>query len=48
MEEGVQSAKLCHLANISYRLKRRIVTATDSDAIFAHAHRAPYVVPERV
>ena len=54
---GVTSADLCHLANISYRLKRKLdfdATAmrfkNDADAnhMLTRAYRAPYVVPDKV
>jgi predicted dehydrogenase len=54
---GVTSAKLCHLANISYRLKRylrvdpvagKFVNDTEADAMLTRSYRAPYVVPAEV
>jgi hypothetical protein len=56
VEIGVVSADLCHLANISYRLKKRLdfdpVKREFKDAaankMLTRAYRAPYVVPEKV
>lgn len=57
VEVGVTSATLCHLANISYRLGRRLhfdpqdwKFAHDAEAneFLTRRYRAPYVVPERV
>lgn len=56
IEVGVASASLCHLANISYRLGRRLefdakqLRFADSDAnrLLTRQYRAPYVVPEQV
>ena len=57
VEVGVISANLCHLANISYRLKRRInfdpktwTIPGDNEAnrMLTREYRKPYVVPERV
>ena len=54
---GVTSADLCHLANISYRLKRRVnfdngsgkfVNDEEADRMLTRAYRAPYVVPDVV
>jgi predicted dehydrogenase len=54
---GVTSAKLCHLANISYRLKRRLsvdagagkfVNDLDANRMLTRNYRAPYVVPAKV
>ena len=57
IEEGHQSAALCHLANISYRVGRKLTVAagtenfgTDYEAnrLLSRDYRAPYVVPETV
>jgi predicted dehydrogenase len=57
VEIGVISANLCHLANISYRLKRRLdfdpakwAFKNDAEAnrMLTRKYRAPYVVPEKV
>ena len=57
VEIGVLSADLCHLANISYRLKRRLdwdPTAEkfrndpDANKMLTRAYRKPYIVPETV
>ena len=54
---GVTSADLCHLANISYRLKRslkfddatRKFTGDDeANRMLTRAYRKPYVVPDKV
>jgi len=54
---GITSAKLCHLANISYRLKRRLaidpaqekfINDPEANAMLTRNYRAPYVVPEKV
>jgi len=54
---GVTSADLCHLANISYRLKRRLAfdpaTAKfpkddDANRMLTRSYRAPYVVSNEV
>ena len=54
---GVTSADLCHLANISYRLKRRVnydngsgkfVNDGEADRMLTRVYRAPYVVPDVV
>ncbi|MCC6587926.1 MAG: Gfo/Idh/MocA family oxidoreductase [Bryobacterales bacterium] len=54
---GITSAKLCHLANISYRLRRmlpvdskagKFVKDAEANAMLTRHYRAPYVVPERV
>ena len=53
IEEGHLSASLCHLANISYRVKREInfdagtekITGDDeASAMLTRNYRAPYVV----
>jgi hypothetical protein len=57
VETGVKSAVLCHLANGSYRLGRRLAFdgaamrfAGDEEAnrMLTREYRAPYVVPARV
>jgi predicted dehydrogenase len=57
IEEGVISANLVHLANISYRLKRflkyddaahRFVNDAEADAYLTRMYRAPYVVQDQV
>jgi predicted dehydrogenase len=57
VEIGVISADLCHLANISYRVKRRLAWddarkqfTGDAEAtkLLTRDYRKPYVVPERV
>jgi hypothetical protein len=57
VELGVISADLCHLANISYRVKRRLewddrgkqfVRDPEANKLLTRDYRAPYVVPERV
>jgi predicted dehydrogenase len=54
---GVTSADLCHLANISYRLGRKLAFdpaanrfSSDAEAnkMLTRNYRAPYVVPEKV
>jgi hypothetical protein len=54
---GITSAKLCHLANISYRLKRRLtvdprtekfVSDAEANAMLTRDYRKPYVVPANV
>ncbi|HCC58995.1 MAG TPA: gfo/Idh/MocA family oxidoreductase [Solibacterales bacterium] len=54
---GVTSADLCHLANISYRLKRslefdpsanRFPKDDEANRMMTRKYRAPYVVPEHV
>jgi len=55
-EAGVLSANLCHLANISYRLGRKLAwdSAANSfhdaqaDALAKPPYRPPYIVPEKV
>jgi predicted dehydrogenase len=57
IEIGATSAALCHLANISYRVNRKLEfdAATGSfrndreaNSMLTRDYRAPYVVPERV
>jgi predicted dehydrogenase len=57
VEVGVISANLCHLANISYRLKRRLEFDpakwefkgdSQANAMLTRKYRAPYIVPEKV
>ena len=57
VEIGVVSADLCHLANISYRLKKRLEFdgakqefKGDSAAnkMLTRSYRAPYVVGDKV
>ena len=57
VEIGVTSAALSHLANISYRVGRRLrvdssawrlVGDPEADQLVSRNYRAPYVVPERV
>jgi predicted dehydrogenase len=53
---GITSAKLCHIANISYRLKRRLaldgsgrfVNDAEANRMLTRDYRKPYVVPEKV
>ncbi len=54
---GVTSANLCHLANISYRLKRKLdfdpasgkfKKDEEANKMLTRPYRAPYVVPEKV
>jgi hypothetical protein len=57
VETGALSAAMCHLANISYRLGRKVnwdaaagkfVKDGEADKMISRNYRAPYVVPERV
>ncbi|MCE5309356.1 MAG: gfo/Idh/MocA family oxidoreductase, partial [Acidobacteriales bacterium] len=57
VEIGVTSAAYCHLANISYRVGRRLkvdptawrfVNDPAADRLLTRNYRAPYVVPEKV
>jgi predicted dehydrogenase len=56
LSEGILSANLCHLANISYRTGRTLKVDTrtgalgdpEAEALLRREYRAPYVVPERV
>ena len=54
---GANSAALCHLANISYRLGRRLnwdkkadrfVNDKEADQMIGRKYRSPYIVPEKV
>jgi hypothetical protein len=54
---GVISANLCHLANISYRLKRkldfnpaagRFLKDEEANRMLTRAYRAPYIVSQKV
>ncbi len=57
VEIGVISASLCHLANISYRLKRglrfdprsvKFIGDDEANRMLTREYRKPYVVPEKV
>jgi hypothetical protein len=57
VEIGVISASLCHLANISYRLGRKLdfdpatwkfKNDAEANRMLTRKYRAPYVVPEKV
>ena len=56
VEIGVTSAALCHLANISYRLGRRLdfnpdtwrFKDADANKLLTREYRKPYIVPEKV
>ncbi len=57
VEEGHLSSALCHLANISYRLGRKLhfdpktekfVGDNEADSLLTRQYRKPYVVPETV
>ena len=57
IQVGVDSANLCHLANISYRVKRRLEwdPATErfkndpeANKLLSREYRKPYVVPDKV
>lgn len=56
IEAGVQSASLCHLANISYRLGRKLkfdpaqgrFEDSDANKMLTREYRAGYAVPEKV
>jgi predicted dehydrogenase len=54
---GITSAKLCHIANISYRVKRRValdpqtgqfLNDAEANAMLTRDYRKPYVVPATV
>jgi predicted dehydrogenase len=57
IELGARAAALCHLANISYRVKRKLnfdpaamqfVSDAEANRMLTRDYRKPYVVPERV
>jgi predicted dehydrogenase len=56
VEIGVKAATLCHLANISYRLGRRLAfdaaqwrfADADANRMLTRNYRAPYTVPAKV
>jgi predicted dehydrogenase len=57
VEEGHRSTVLCHLSNISYRLKRQLafdshtecfVGDQQAESYLSRRYRAPYVVPDKV
>ncbi len=57
IEIGAASAALCHLANIAYRVGRRLqfdpakmkfVNDAEADKLLTRQYRKPYVVPEKV
>src|SRR5262245_28988046 len=57
VEEGHLSAALCHLANISYRLGRKLhfdakaekfVGDKEADSLLTREYRSPFVVPQNV
>ncbi|MCW5982584.1 MAG: Gfo/Idh/MocA family oxidoreductase [Bryobacteraceae bacterium] len=57
IEIGAAAAAFCHLANISYRLKRRLeidpatekfIGDDEANAMLTRPYRAPFVVPEKV
>jgi hypothetical protein len=57
IEEGRRSTSLCHLANISYRVRREVkfdgqaekfVSDKDADSLLTRGYRKPFVVPEKV
>ncbi len=57
VETGALSASFCHLANISYRLGRklaiddqakRFINDAEANEMLTRKYRSPYVVPERV
>jgi hypothetical protein len=58
VEQGAVSADLVHMANISYRLKRRLAFEESKHAFHGDAeanamqtrpkYRVPYIVPEKV
>jgi predicted dehydrogenase len=56
LEEGIQSANLCHLANISYRTGRTLtvnqqtgaLSDPEAERLLRREYRAPFAVPERV
>jgi predicted dehydrogenase len=57
VEIGVASATLCHLANASYRTKRKLafdasrrqfLNDAEANKLLTREYRSPYVVPEKV
>ena len=57
VEIGVMSASLVHIANISYRLRKRLAfdpkTMTfpgepEANRMLTRPYRAPYIVPDKV
>jgi hypothetical protein len=57
VEEIHRSTALCHLANISYRLGRKLqfnpetekfIGDAEADQLLTRQYRKPYVVPEKV
>jgi predicted dehydrogenase len=57
IEEGERSTALCHLANVSFRLKRelrfdavarRFISDTEADSMLSRLGRAPFRVPDRI
>jgi hypothetical protein len=56
VEVGVKAASLCHLANTSFRLGRRLAfnpaqgrfADADANRMLTRDYRAPYVVPAKV
>ena len=57
IEVGAAAAAFCHLANISYRLKRRLnidqasgrfIGDEEANRMLTRPYRAPFVVPEQV
>jgi len=56
IEEGHRSTALCHLANISYRLRREVkfdgqkeifTNDTEANGLLRKSYRKPFVVPDR-
>ena len=57
IEEGHYSSSLAHLANISYRVGRKLkfdgktekfVSDAEADKLLTRTYRAPFAVPEKV
>jgi predicted dehydrogenase len=57
VQVGVDSADLCHFANISYRVKRRLEwdpaterfkSDPDANKLLTREYRKPYVIPDKV
>jgi predicted dehydrogenase len=57
VEVGVAAANFCHLANIGYRLKRRLnidptagrfIGDDEANTMLTRNYRAPYIVPEKL